>query len=202
MTGPDAIPTPLLDRSLLEADVIRRGEYAYFVHPLTDGVPPIQPALLAEVGAALERLMGPRPDLLLTAEAMGIPVATELGRRLGLPVAIARKRPYGLPGERLVAAKTGYGASTLHINGVPPGTRVTVVDDVVSTGGTLAALVEGARAAGIDVLEVLVVLSRGTGLQDLQARTDVALKALRQIEVDPRTNRVRLIGPGTRISHV
>jgi len=38
--------------SLEASPVMRRGEYDYFIHPITDGVPLVEPALLREVGCA------------------------------------------------------------------------------------------------------------------------------------------------------
>lgn len=191
----DRPATPLLDASLLEAPIVRRDAYHYFVHPLTDGIPRIDPDLFEEVGAALAGIMGPEPDLLVTAEAMGIPAALALGQRARLPLTVVRKRAYGLPGEHVLEADTGYGSSTLHFNAIDPGTRVTIVDDVVSTGGTMLVMIEALERIGAELLEVLVVLSRGDGLDRVREVTNVPVKVLRHIEVDPERQKVRLVEP-------
>ena len=38
-----------LKQSLMNAPVIRKGNYRYVVHPITDGVPRVDPAILTEV---------------------------------------------------------------------------------------------------------------------------------------------------------
>ena len=43
---------------------------------------------------------------------------------------------------------TGYSKSQLFLNGINKGDRVIVVDDVISTGGTLLATLESLKVAG------------------------------------------------------
>ena len=43
-----------LKRSLSDSTIIRVGEYDYFIHPLTDGVPKMDPSLLNEVLDGIE----------------------------------------------------------------------------------------------------------------------------------------------------
>ena len=62
-----------LRRSLLEAPVFKRGEYDYFIHPITDGVPEIRPDLIREVTANIVRIANLDVDKIVTVEAMGIP---------------------------------------------------------------------------------------------------------------------------------
>jgi len=38
-----------LRQSLLDAPIIEKGEYQYFVHPISDGVPMLKPELLREI---------------------------------------------------------------------------------------------------------------------------------------------------------
>ncbi|MFB6129108.1 MAG: adenine phosphoribosyltransferase, partial [Halorhabdus sp.] len=38
-----------LKQSLLDAPVIEKDEYQYFVHPISDGVPMLKPELLREI---------------------------------------------------------------------------------------------------------------------------------------------------------
>jgi adenine phosphoribosyltransferase len=79
-----------------------------------------------------------------------------------IPMTIVRKREYKLPGEVAVHQTTGYSKGELYINGIRKGDRVVIVDDVVSTGGTLRALLAALKIAGADVVDVCVAIQRGT----------------------------------------
>lgn len=197
--------TTLLDRdrfleSLARAPVIRKGDYDYLVHPLTDGVPRVEPDLLAAAVHGLARQIqdvlderGASVDLLVTAEAMGLPLVAGLATRLDVPYVIARKRSYGLAGEIPLDQRTGYGHATLHLNGVRPGERVVIVDDLISTGGTLRALAAGIRAAGAVLVHVAAVVTKQADLQPLAHELDCSVSALAAVAIardDDGTRRV------------
>ena len=109
--------TPQLATSFLESPVVSRGEYQYFIHPLTDGVPRVDPSLLSEVVDRMVELADMDCDVILAPEAMGIPLATALSIRTGIPFSVIRKRRYDLEGEIELHQRTGYSDSYLYING-------------------------------------------------------------------------------------
>lgn len=183
MTDATMLALRRLRDSLASSPVVDRGGYPYFVHPITDGVPRLEPELLAEVVDGLYALMPDDVDLLLAPEAMGIPLATALGVATGLPVAVARKRPYGLEGEVPAEQTTGYGEAVLHLNDVAPGERVVVVDDVVSTGGTLRALSSALDAADADLVKAVVVINKDVDLDALTDDVGCRVAALVRIRV-------------------
>jgi len=88
-----------LKKSLYEAPVFKRGDYNYFIHPITDGVPEIKPDLIREVVSYLVRIADLDVDKIVTIEAMGIPIGIALSQITDIPLVIIRKRKYGLPGE-------------------------------------------------------------------------------------------------------
>jgi adenine phosphoribosyltransferase len=148
--------------SLEASPIVKRGKYNYFIHPLTDGVPVVEPSLLREVGTALIRTLElDGVDMIVVAEAMGIPIGTTLSLMTDIPLNIVRKREYRLPGEVVIGQSTGYSKGTLYINGIRPGMRVVIVDDVISTGGTTRALLTGLAQAGAKVTDICFVICRG-----------------------------------------
>ncbi|MHB8586601.1 MAG: hypoxanthine/guanine phosphoribosyltransferase [Thermoplasmatota archaeon] len=169
--------------SLATCPVVRMGDYEYFVHPLADGIPAVEPALLREVVDEVVAIADRRVNRIVTVEAMGIPLATAVSLRLGIPFTVVRKRSYGLPGEREVGQSTGYSTNRLFVNGLGRGDRVLVVDDVVSTGGTLAALLQGLRGIEVDVRDVVVVFEKGAGRAVVEKEFGRPIKCLQQIEV-------------------
>jgi adenine phosphoribosyltransferase len=82
-----------------------------------------------------------RPDVCAGPEARGFVFAAALANRLGLGFVPIRK-PGKLPAEtRRIEYALEYGSDALemHADAIEPGERVLLVDDVLATGGTIAA---------------------------------------------------------------
>jgi adenine phosphoribosyltransferase len=179
---------PMLERlvnSLETCPIVKRGEYNYFIHPITDGVPIVDPDLLREVGAAMFKVIDlDHVNKIVVAEAMGIHIGTVVSLLTDIPLNIVRKREYKLPGEIAVHQATGYSKGELYLNGIVPGDRVVILDDVVSTGGTVRALIKALDIAGAEVSDICFAIQRG------EPKIDKPFKSLVRIEV---TDRVRVV---------
>ena len=121
------------------------------------------PAGLAAAVAGLAASAPPDVDVVVALEARGFifggPVALELGVGF-VPV----RKPNKLPREHVsVTYDLEYGTETLamHTDALRPGARVLVVDDVLATGGTLAATADLVHRLGAEVTAVAVVLELG-----------------------------------------
>ena len=158
-----------LKASLQSAPVIWKGDYPYFIHPVTDGVPRMDPGVLQAITELVtDRVDWSHVDLLLGIEAMGLPLTAPLSVSTGIPLVIARKRSYGLEGEIEINQSTGYSKGAMYLNDLREGERIAIVDDVLSTGGTLEAVIEGVRRAKAQVTDVIAVIEKGEGLKRLQ----------------------------------
>ena len=110
-----------------------------------------------------------KPDIVVGAATLGIPVVIEVSRALGLDqYAIAQKSPKIHLADALVQevqSVTSAGKQRLMLDrrAVPllAGRRVLVVDDVVATGSSLAATLALVRAAGGNVVGAGVILTEG-----------------------------------------
>jgi len=176
----------LLVKSLETCPMVKRGEYNYFIHPITDGVPIVEPALLREVCSAMVKVLDlNNVDKIVTVEAMGLHIGAVLSTMTDIPMTVMRKRVYNLPYEVPVHQTTGYSKGELYLNGVYKGDRVVIIDDVVSTGGTMRALLQALDIAGADVVDVCIAIQRGS--------PDIGrpYKSLVQIEVDDRVHVVK-----------
>ena len=119
----------------------------------------------------------PKVDYLVTAEAKGIPLVHEVSRLLGLPYYIvARKsvKPYmAEPLVDEVVSITTQKAQTLCLDGkdalAVKGRRVAIVDDVISTGGSLKALDDLAEQTQCTIVGQAAVLAEG----DAAERKDI-----------------------------
>jgi adenine phosphoribosyltransferase len=174
-----------LEKSLHEAPIVKKGEYHYVIHPITDGVPYITPQILREVTDEMKKHIKrcKKFDRIVTMEAMGIPLASVLCLDLGIPFTIIRKRQYGLPGEVSVEQVTGYSKSKMHINGLKRGDRVILVDDVLSTGGTLKAVLQVFKEMGVIVEGVFIAVYKGTCKEDLVKLYGIPITTIVNIEV-------------------
>jgi adenine phosphoribosyltransferase len=118
----------------------------------------------------------PEHDVILTAEAKGIPLAYEMARQLNERYVVARK---GLklymkdPIKVDVKSITTMHMQTLYIDKFDiellKGKRVLIVDDVISTGESLNSLIELAHVAGGNIVGIATVLAEG----DAAKRDDI-----------------------------
>jgi len=98
-----------LKRSLLDAPIIEKNGYHYFVHPISDGVPMLRPELLREIVIKIIRKAELEDvDKIVTPAAMGIHISTAVSLMTDIPLVVVRKRQYGLDGEVSLAQVTGY----------------------------------------------------------------------------------------------
>jgi adenine phosphoribosyltransferase len=172
-----------LRRSLEAAPIVKMGDYDYFVHPVTDGIPFMEAAVMKEIIDRMQNMGDFNCDYIVAPEAMGIPLAVPLTLRTGVPYNVVRKRKYGLPGEVSVHQVTGYSEKEMYINGLGSGDRVVIVDDVISTGGTMRALVQALRGMGVRIVDIMVVIEKGSRKAALEAELDVRIKTLVKVEV-------------------
>ncbi len=119
-----------------------------------------------------------RPTMLAGIESRGFLVAAPLALKLGCGFVMLRKRGK-LPGA-VVALDYAleYGSDRIEIqaDAVHPGDSVVVVDDLLATGGTLAAGIALLRQVGADVPGAAALIEL-TALQGRE-RLDVPFQAL------------------------
>lgn len=175
----------ILKKSLEEAPVVKKGDYHYVIHPITDGVPWIKPELLNEVVGEMQKLIEGcgQIDKIVTMEAMGIPLATALSLNMNIPFTIIRKREYGLPDEVSVEQVTGYSKSNLYINGLIKGDKIVIVDDVLSTGGTLRAVLTALKKMGVIIKGVFIAIDKGDVTGKIKDEYKVNIITLINIDV-------------------
>jgi orotate phosphoribosyltransferase len=109
------------------------------------------PLLLGEVARRATGLIPEGTEVLAGLELGGVPVATALSLATGLPTAFVRKqaKPYG-------TAKLAEGAEIAS-------RRVLIVEDVITTGGQVAASMAELRNRGALVESVLCIIDRSNG---------------------------------------
>ena len=182
-----------LIESMRDAPIVPKGDYNYYVFPITDGVPALDRDVLREVVDGILEVADTDVDRIVTMEAMGIPVATALTLRTGIPMTIIRKRSYGLEDECIVEQETGYSKNSMYINCLEPGLKVLLVDDIISTGGTLIALLNALRDMEVEIADVVMVVDKGDGARRVLDETGITVKSLVRVEPTEGAPRVEQI---------
>ena len=112
------------------------------------------PILLRKLGKQLASLVPKETQRLAAPELGAVLLGGAVSMETGLPLVLVRKEP------------KGYGTSK-QIEGLfDPGDRMTVIEDVVTTGGDSLRSAQVLRDAGADVIHLIVVLDRGEGGED------------------------------------
>ena len=122
-------PLSVLHDSLRGAPIIWKGEYPYFIHPISDGIPRMEAGVLRATRDLIVSMVDwSKIDLVVSVEAMGLPLLAAVGEASGKPTVVIRKRSYGMEGEVRVDVSTGYSESTTYINDIKAGERILIVD--------------------------------------------------------------------------
>ena len=131
------------------------------------------PQLLARVVAQMSDLLPEGTELLGGLELGGVPIATVLSARVGLPALFVRKQ-----------AKE-YGTCKLAEGPDVEGRRVTLVEDVITTGGAVRDATAALRAAGARVDVVVCAIDRSPGYQNPLADVGLEVRSvLTKAELD------------------
>lgn len=99
-------------------------------------------------------------DMVMGMEARGFVFAAPVALKLGAGFVPVRKHGK-LPGDVFSASfalEYGHETLTVHQDAVRAGSRVLVIDDVLATGGTVAATVALLRQLGAELIQVSVLM--------------------------------------------
>ncbi|QSG10096.1 hypoxanthine/guanine phosphoribosyltransferase [Halapricum desulfuricans] len=172
-----------LRQSMLDAPIIEKDGYQYFVHPISDGVPMLEPELLREIVIKIIRKAELEDvDKIVTPAAMGIHISTAVSLMTDIPLVVIRKRQYGLEGEVSLQQATGYSENEMYVNDVYEGDKVLVLDDVLSTGGTLVGITGALEEIGAEIVDIVAVIKKVGGENKVED-TDYDVKTLINVDV-------------------
>ena len=124
------------------------------------------PALLADIVAALAPLVPPGIEGLAGLELGGVPLATMLSSVTGLPAYFVRKQP------------KKYGTERICEGGDISGRNLLIIEDVVTTGGQMVLSAQDLRAEGAIVEHAVCVIDREGGGGEVVGAEGIALRAL------------------------
>ena len=77
---PSRDPLEILHNSLKDAPIIWKGDYPYFIHPISDGIPRMEAEVLRATRDLIVSIVDwSKIDLIVSVEAMGLPLLALLG---------------------------------------------------------------------------------------------------------------------------
>jgi adenine phosphoribosyltransferase len=165
--------------------------FEFFPTSITDNIPPLHPDVSRAICllSHLHLEHAHEATLGVGEEDRGAMIISDILLAHHLPRTLARWTPTGAPGEVEVPLSNEYiqeGQTQIFLNGVRPGDRVLIVDDLISTGGTLVALIEAVRCTGATILEVLTIgeKSENGGRAFLREKTGLTLKTMLATTLD------------------
>lgn len=169
----------LLVDSILMSDIVNFDDYSYFINGIGDGFPAVNPKILTEICLFLIKNYDfSNVDKIVCIEAMGIPIAVLLSVFTNVPYVVIRKREYGLDNEVKVVKSTGYEESNLFINDINKDDTIFLVDDIISTGGTLISVISALLDMGVNIQNVVCVIGKNKGKYYVEDETGVSVDTL------------------------
>ena len=169
VVGREALGRELVKASYLKGDfVLRSGRRSnrYFDKFLFE----TQPELLKQLGRSLAQLVPKQTQRLAAPELGAVLLGGAVSMETGVPLILVRKEP------------KGYGTAKQLEGRYEAAERVTVIEDVVTTGGDSLRSIEVLRGAGLEVIHLVVVLDRGEGGEDNIRRAGIPYSPLFRIE--------------------
>lgn len=158
----------------------------FVINPLTEQIPATSPDLLRDAAEWVASVGNfDAATKIVGEEDKGGVLVAATALRTNLPFGLARWQPSGLEGQIKVSFECEYTEGNLYLNGVEETDRVVVVEDVISTGGTMISLINAIRQTGCLIEDVICVAEKTDyrGVERIRDETGVAVKCLLQLDL-------------------
>jgi adenine/guanine phosphoribosyltransferase-like PRPP-binding protein len=158
----------------------------FLVNPLTDQMPATTPQLLLEAAKAiLEVGDWESSNKIVGEEDRGAILVAAVSLASGLPLGMARWQPSGIQDQLWVNFECEYTEGRLYLNGVDEGDRVLIVDDMISTGGTVLALIQLVRMARAEIVDVICLVEKVEygGVERVKKETGIEVKTIVKVSI-------------------
>jgi len=176
----------LLEGHFILSSGLRSARYLQCARLLMD--PARAERLARELASRLPKIVSDQIQVVVSPAMGGVIIGHEMGRALGRP-AMFVERPHGV-----FELRRGFS--------LEPGTKVLMVEDVVTTGLSSREAIEAVRAAGGDVIGEAALVDRSGGSADLGVpftpliRIDVP--TYQPDSVPPELAAIPAVKPGSR----
>jgi len=158
------------------------GSYPYVILPLESRA---SPEYFEAVVEGLKYMMEDeieRANVVLGIEAKAFVVTPLLAKELGLDWVAIRKRDYRMEQLVIEQNKAYKGATKLYCVGLEKGDKPLIVEDMISSGGTLTATLEVLKKKNFEVAGIGSVYERGDGIKRIK-EAGYNAKGLMRLEI-------------------
>lgn len=143
-----------------------------------------RPDKAERLGAALARLAGGRPDLVVSPAMGGLIIGQEVARALGVRAYFTERQ------DGVMTLRRGFS--------VEPGERVVVVEDVVTTGKSSREVFSILEARGAKIAAWLSVVDRSNGQAGVKSLLTLSIPAFEPASCPQCKAGVPAVKPGSR----
>lgn len=156
---------PFNDNCLFDAfhnkELVLINDYKFVINPLTEQIPATSAQLLAEAALRLIEIGNfDKATKIAGEEDKGGIIVAATSLLTGLPFGMARWYPSGLEGQVEIDFDSEYVSGRLYFNGIGKGDRLIIVDDLISTGGTLVSMIKALECAGAEIVDIVCVAEK------------------------------------------
>ena len=173
--------------------LVQFEKYKFLINPLTEQIPATSAELLQ---AATDWIIAEGDFSLATKiageEDKGAILVASTSLATGLPFGMARWYPSGLEGQVSVDFQMEYTSGKLFLNGVTENDQVVIVDDMISTGGTMLALIQAVQSAKADIVDIVCVAEKIEygGVEKVIRETGYNVKTLLKVSTSGERSKV------------
>ncbi len=180
-------PYKLLTSAMDGKPLFTIDKYKFILNPLTEQVPATTSQLLEEASKAIiDQMKIDEYDKIITEEDKGAILVAAVSLLSGLPFGMARWYPNTLANQVSSIFSCEYlSEGTLYICGIEQNDRVCIIDDIISTGGTLIGMIKALKEIGAEIVDIIVVGEKleYKGIERVAQETGIKVKSILKISV-------------------
>ncbi len=170
------------------------NNYNFILNPLTEQVPATTSHLLEEAANALiDHMKIDDYDKLLAEEDKGAVLVAAASLLSGLPFGMARWYPNQLADQVSSIFSCEYlSKGNLYICGINRGDRVCIIDDIISTGGTLIGMIKALQNVGAEIIDIIVIGEKVEyqGVKNVLQETGYRVQSILKVSVKGELSKV------------
>lgn len=141
--------------------VVLPNGLTYIKHPIADWV--VTPAIFNEIIDWFSNLLKPNLSgdvIFVWEEDLWWHLVSLMGLALQKPYTLMRRGTQGLTGDISMPFENLYTKWSLHLNGIKPGSKVIIIEDMIDTWWTMIAMINALRTINADIIDVVSVCDR------------------------------------------